>query len=348
MPRLYAPHSRGLAAIFAGLEDHAASQGPAPLSSPGSVLERTNAGGFRYYGLQQYGPDGKRAETYLAGPVGDEKAEAAVREVHARIADARGAVESIRMLVREGYSAMDPRPFAVLASLANAGLFVGGAVLAGTYAFEAIVNRLGVRATSFGTEDIDIARPAKLAVENMPEGGLLDLIRRSGVDFVPVPALDPRVPSTRYKERGRSRFSVDLLAPGGGEEPSILPVPELKAHATGLPGFRYLVAESQPGTVISRIGCAAVRLPLPERTAIHKMFVAQARKGRPQKSEKDLRQAAVLAAVLAETQPGIIPEAFARAPAAARSAIRRSIEVVLPLLTEHPSAMEELRALTRR
>ena len=347
MARLYTTHSRGLAAVFADIENHATSQGAAPVSSPGSVLERTNAGGFRYYALQQYGPDGTRGETYLAGPVGDEAAEAAAAQVRERIADARGAIDSIRMLVREGYAAMDPLPYAVLASLANAGLFAGGAVLTGTYAFDAVLNRLGARAASFGTEDIDIARPSRLEVEALPEGGFLELIRSSGVDFVPVPPLDPRLPTTRYKERGRSRFSIDLLAPGGGEEPSILPIPELKAHATALPGFRYLVAETQPGTVISRIGCAAVRLPLPERMAIHKMFVARARAGRPQKSEKDLQQAAVLAAVLAEAQPGSLSDAFAHLPAAMRNVVRKSVDGVLALLARHPAALDELGAMRK-
>ena len=345
MPSLFTSHSSGLAAIFADIENHAASQGQAPLSTPGSVLERSNARGFRFYALQRYGPDGRRAESYLAGPVGDEKAEGAVREARGRIADARAAIDSLRLLIREGFAAMGPKPYAVVAAIANGGIFSAGGVLVGTYAFAVIANRLGIRTVSFGTEDIDVARPSRLVVAGLPEGGFLELIRRSGVDFVTVPNLDPRDPPIKFKEKGRSRFTVDLLAPGGGKEPAIRAVPELKAHAKALPGLRYLVAESQPGTVISRIGCAAVRVPLPERMALHKMFVAQVRTGRPQKSEKDLRQAATLAAALADKQPGSISEAFERVPASARAPIRRSIADVLPLLAEHPRAVEELRAL---
>ena len=43
MPRLFQPHSRGLAATFADLENLALAQPEAPLATPGSVLLRTNA-----------------------------------------------------------------------------------------------------------------------------------------------------------------------------------------------------------------------------------------------------------------------------------------------------------------
>lgn len=345
MAKLYTSHSRGLAATYADLENHANSQARAPTATPGSVLERTNAGGFRYYALQQYGPDGKRSESYLAGPVGDDKADAIAKEAKAAIAEARDAIESIRLLLREGYAAMDPKPYSVIATISNCGIFSGGGVLVGTYAFEVIVNRLGIRASAFATEDIDIARPAKLALEGVPEGGFLEMIRQSGIDFVTVPNLDPRNPPIKFKEKGRSRFTVDLLVPAEGEEASTKLVPELKAHATALPYFRYLVAESQPGAVISRIGCASVRVPLPERLALHKMVVAQLRVGRPQKSEKDLRQAATLVAALSEKQPGSLGDAFKKTPTSVRRHIRKSFEQMRGLLADHPAAVEEVASL---
>ncbi len=345
MARLFTFHSRGLAATFADIENHAVAQARAPLATPGSVLERTNAGGFRYYALQRYGPDGKRSEAYLAGPVGDDKADVAAKAARDAIAEARDTIESVRLLVREGYAAVDPKPYSVIATISNCGIFSGGGFLVGTHAFEVIANRLGIRASGFPTEDIDIARPTKLAIEGVPEGGFLEVIRQSGVDFVAVPNFDPRDPPLKYKEKGRSRFTVDLLVPTDGKEASTQLVPELKAHATALPYFRYLVAESQPGAVISRIGCALVRVPLPERMALHKMVVAQLRAGRPQKSDKDLRQAATLAAALSERQPGSLEDAFKKTPTSVRSHLRKSAGEMRELLVDHPAALEEFAGI---
>ena len=59
-----------------------------------------------------------------------------------------------------------------------------------------------------------------------------------------------------------------------------------------------------------------VRVPLPERYAVHKLMVSQLRTDRGGKSEKDLFQAAVLLAVLGEKHPGAIADALRRVTAA--------------------------------
>src|SRR3954470_887972 len=154
MALLYTLHSRGLAAAFAEIENYALGQPAVPSGTPGSVLERTNAGGVRFYALQRYGHDGRRSESYLAGPVGDPAADRLATEARAQVGEARDIMASIRLLLREGYAAMPPKPFAAVAALANHSVFRGGAMLVGTHAFEAIVNRMGLRAASFATEDL--------------------------------------------------------------------------------------------------------------------------------------------------------------------------------------------------
>jgi hypothetical protein len=217
----------------------------------------------------------------------------------------------------------------------------------GTHAFEVIVNRLGIRVAAFATEDIDIARPGKLALEGAPKGGLLELLRESGIDFVDVPGFSKGAPPTSYKEKGRSRFTFDLLVPAGGDEIHILPVPELKAHATALPYLKYLLTETQMGAAISSHGAAAVRVPVPERFALHKLIVAQLRVGRSEKSRKDLRQAAVLIAAMGELFPGAIEDAFARTAASTRKHIRKSLEQIRAGLEPHPQAWEEAARAAR-
>src|SRR5438128_3701635 len=100
--------------------------------------------------------------------------------------EAKDVVASVRLLAREGYLTLTPRHFAAIAPLTTHGIFQAGAILVGTHAFEVIVNKLAIRAAAFATEDVDIARPSRLALENVPEGGLLELLRESGIDFVQV------------------------------------------------------------------------------------------------------------------------------------------------------------------
>ena len=339
MAVLFSRHSSALGAAYGDLENHALAQRAAPSGTPGSVLERSNAGGFRYYARQTYDPSGRKVEAYLAGPIGEPAAEAAVAAARADVADAQAAQRSIRLLLREGYAGLSPKQYSVIAALANAGLFAAGAVMVGTHAFDSIANRLGIRTSSFATEDIDIARPARLALaREIPPGGLLEIIRGSGVDFVEVPGFDVRDPAVKFKERGRSRFLFEILVPTERGEPFSQPVPELRAHAIALPFLRYLVAESQPGLAMSRHGCAAVRLPLPERMAWHKALVAQLRTGRPEKSQRDLRQAATLLAALAESDAHSLAEAWKAVPSAAKTRIRKSMPAIAQLLVSHPEA----------
>jgi hypothetical protein len=86
-------------------------------------------------------------------------------------------------------------------------------------------------------------------------------------------------------------------------------VPELQAYATALPYLGYLLEESQTSVLMAREGCCSVRIPVPERFAVHKLVVSQLRSGRDTKSAKDIDQASVLCAALADLFPGAIQDA---------------------------------------
>lgn len=343
---LYRRHSAGLAATYADVENHALAQSEVLAGTPGSLTLRSNASGARFWVRQYYDFERRKRDQYVVA-YDSPDAEPRVEELRKRIDEAQDLLKSVRLLAREGYFTLTPRHFAAIAPLAEHGLFQAGAILVGTHAFEVIANRLGIRAEPFATEDLDIARDAKLAVQQSPEGGLLELLRESGIDFVTVPQLDPRRPSTSFKERGRSRFTVDLLVPAAGDEPGYRPVPELNAHAAALPYLRYLLSETQMGAALSTQGVAAVRVPTPERFALHKLIVSRLRKGRSEKSLKDLRQAAALIAALGELHPGALREAHERTPVSMRSNIRRSVEMIREPLAAHPRAWEEISALAK-
>jgi hypothetical protein len=341
---LYTHHSHALTVMHSDLESYALSEREVFVGTAGSVVERKNASGFRFYAHQFYDGEGKKRERYLAGPAGSAEADAAAEVMRTRIRELKELVPSFRMLGREGFSLVGSKTYATLASLHNHGIFAAGGRLIGSHAYGVLLNRLGVRAAPYATEDIDLARREALAFEKLPERGLLEILRDSGVDFVELPRLDHRQPPTPFKQRGRSLFHVDLLVPSPNEDFPIVSVPELRAFATGLPYLGYLLAESQMAMLLAREGCCAVRVPLPERFAVHKLIVSRIRKGRDAKSAKDVLQACVLSAALAENHPGAIESAVAQAPRRATRLLKLAREAARPLLeAAHPRAWEELQ-----
>ncbi|HEY0709179.1 MAG TPA: GSU2403 family nucleotidyltransferase fold protein [Polyangia bacterium] len=278
--------------------------------------------------------------------MGDAQAEALAEATRTRIRELKELVPSLRLLGREGFNCVDPRTYATLASLHNHGVFAAGGLLIGSHAYGILLNRLGIRAAAYATQDIDIARSEALAFPTLPEVGFLEMLSDSGIEFVGVPRVDRKSAPTSFKQRGRSQFHVDLLVPSPNEEFPVVPVPELKAHATGLPYLKYLLAESQPGMLLAREGCCNVRVPLPERFAVHKLIVSRLRTGRDAKSEKDVHQAAVLCAALAEHHPGAVAAAVAAVPPRARKYLRAALETARRWVErDHPRAWEELNSL---
>jgi len=231
-----------------------------------------------------------------------------------------------------------------LASLHNRGLFRAGALLVGSHAYGALPNALGVRAVQLTTEDVDIARREALAMPGV--SGFLDMLRANGMDFFEVPSLDRRQRGTSFKERGGSNFKVDLLVPSEDDNYPAVPVPELKAHAQGLPHLAYLLAASQEIPVLSSHGGVMVRAPLPERYAIHKLIVSQLKNKTSSKPEKDLRQAAALIEALVERYPGAIEDAASAVPKRAERHMIRAIKALeqhLPITAT--SAWDTLRTI---
>jgi hypothetical protein len=343
MASLFRPHSRALTALYSDVENFALGQSAVFPGTAGSVVVRQNASGFRFYAHQFYDADGKQKEKYLGGPAGSAEADAAAEALRIRIAELKQVVPSLRLLGREGFHLVDARTYATIASLFNHKVFQAGGMLIGSHAYGVILNVLGTRSAPYATQDIDIARRKHLDFDAAPQGGLLEMLGASGIEFVEVPRLDHKTPPTSFKQRGRSPFHVDLLAPSPDEGFPVVPVPELKAHATGLPYLQYLLQESQTTALLAREGCCLVRVPLPERFAVHKFLVSRLRSGPSAKAERDVLQACVLCAVLADSHPGAIESAVGDVPRRARKHLKRAVESARKLLeVDHPRAWREL------
>jgi hypothetical protein len=319
------PHEKALMLLFAELESTAAEQREAFLGTPGALTERTNDNGTRFWVHRYSDATGRRHEDYL-GTADDREVIARVHDLHGRIAAANATLGRIRILARAGFATADRKTYSTLASLHNHGLFRAGALLIGSHAFGVILNVLGVKTVPYATEDVDIARREQLALRGIPP--FLEILLETGIDFLKVPSLNRRGHPTSYAERGGSRFKVDLLVPSPDDTYPTVPVAELGAYAQGLPYLRYLLSVSQEAPILSPHGTVMVRVPVPERYAVHKLMVSQLRGTANSKGAKDLRQAATLIEAVVERFPGALEEAFSAVPKSAERYVRRAISAL--------------------
>jgi hypothetical protein len=340
---LISPHEPALTVLFAEVESAVAAQREAFLGTPGTLDERSNENGTRFWVHRYSDGVGKRVETYL-GKLDDPEVEARVDALRAQIESTNRTIAQVRILARAGFATVDRKSYSTLASLHNHGLFRAGALLIGSHAYGALLNALGVKAMPYKTEDVDIARREALALPDVPP--FLDMLRATGIEFFEVPRVDCKAPSTSFAERGGSRLTVDLLVPSRGDDYPTVPVPELKAHAKGLPYLAYLLGQSQQIPILSPHGTVAVRDPVPERYAVHKLIVSQLRSSTNVKAEKDLKQAATLIVALVERFPGAVEEALEAVPKSAARALGRALIALERHLPETAAAAWD--ALARR
>lgn len=337
---LTVPHERALSVVFGELTSEARELGDVPLRSLGTIAERSNAEGTRYWVLR-YSDNGRRREEYI-GKVTDPAVQQRIDALRGSLAARRATLGRLRLLSRAGYAVVEKKAFYTLASLHNHGLFRAGAFVVGSHAYGALLNVLAIRAAPYKTEDIDVARRETLALTKASP--LMAMLQATGIDFVPVPELDPGRPSSSFKERGRSHFRVDLLVPSPTAQETLVPVPELGSHATGLPYLSYLLQASEILPILSTHGMVPVRVPTPERYAVHKLIVSQLRRSTDAKTEKDLHQAAVLIDALADLLPGAVGDAIDALPRSATSKLQRGIKALrshLPATAE--AAWESLQ-----
>lgn len=331
--------------VYAQAKELALTQTQVPLLTAGSIQTEKRAGG-RFVYRYRYDVSGKRIAEYL-GPESDEKTAAKLQSANQDIKDQEALAARSQALRKIGYYSADNSTLVTVASLFNAGIFGQGAVLVGTHAFGVILNELGVSAGPFPlTEDIDVARAQRIEIAALPEGGLLKLLKQTGLPFHEVPRLKRGKPSTSFKVRGRA-LKVDLLIPSKRAPYRSIPVPELGAHATGLPYLDYLVEDSVISILIGRDRIVPVTVPHAGRFCIHKLVVQTLRGAADNpKREKDAFQAVLLATVLAEEQDFLLREAIHAMTKQLRSRAKTGAKGALKILQEdHPAAAEIIQQL---
>jgi hypothetical protein len=328
LPRPLARHDAAAQAKYQELRQLARAQARVLAGTPGTLKQRTRSG-RRYWVREHIRVDGSKVDEHL-GPE-DTLEPARLDALRAEVALARALAAGSAKLRLFGYQRMDRKAAAVLEVFFNRGLVAAGLTLVGSHAYGVLLNELGAAAPAYRTQDLDVARAAALAVA-LPQGASFQqLLRETGLAFVPVPGMPSHRPSATFKLPGAEALAVDLLVPGrrAGE---VVAVPELGAHAQTIPLLEYLVREPLDAVVLSPNQVIPVKVPAPERFALHKLFSSQSRRSDRGKVRKDLEQAAALASVLEEDTPGALREAFRRAPAAAKAAMRRGAGAAARLL----------------
>lgn len=261
---------------------------------------------------------------------------------HRHKANAQERSRLMRVLRAEGYLMADVQTGQVISAMARAGVFRRNGTLVGTQAFRLYEGELGIRIGSgraAGTAGIDIARfeTLSVALEDPFEDQLTEVFRH--LKFAPSPE---KTGVWRWQQTRRTT-RVQFLVPSIDGTEGLRDLPALGISAQSLCHLNFLIAGPIQAPLPYRAGLL-VRIPRPERFAIHKLVVAGRRKEGSDSlmARRDRAPAEMLIEVLSDARPADLAEAYETALAegpAWRSRIARSLELM-------PETRKRLDALT--
>lgn len=339
---LWRRHDAAARAKYQEVKQLAYSQSRVLPGTPGTLKQRTKAG-HQYWVREYIRVDGKKTDEHI-GAASTTAADGIRREIDLARQLASGSA-SLRLF---GYQRIDRKPAAVLEVLFNRRLTEAGLVIVGSHAYGILLNELGISAPGYKTQDIDVARRLALSIA-LPAGlSFQALLNESGLQFVPVPGMPSIKPSASFKLPGAETLAVDLLVPGK-KIGQVVPVKELNAYAQVIPFLDFLIEEPVEAVALSPNQVIPIRVPSPERFAIHKLFSSQSRRTNRDKIGKDLEQAASVAAAIEAETPGRLRDAYRGVPAKARMAVKKGAAAAAKLLERtHPEAFSALARIAAR
>lgn len=337
---LFRQHDLPFQTAWSDLAESTRARGVAIVGTPGGIATITTKD-KTYFAHQYVRANGARRQEII-GSADDPATAALVEELQSKITAAKDLIEQIRVLAKLGYQTADSKTYYIAAALSNAGLFEKGITLIGSHAYGVILNTLGIYAPAYTSHDVDLTRSEPIAA---PRVDILELLKGTGIEFIPVPAFKHNDPSTSYKELGKSRFQVDLLVPSKDEDIRVVNMPDLRTHAMALPYLDFLLQDTQQGVLASRHGAVVARVPSPARFAIHKLLSSRLRVNTHDKIAKDLEQASVLLAALSVLRPTEIETATAELSPSGRDLLSKALPLIEQRLAdEHPAVFDEINS----
>ena len=331
---LYRTHELSFRTQYAEVKERSRAAGTLLPGTPGRLVLRTGTG-YGYWYRDYYSVPGQEVEDFVCKD-GDDAALQAAKE---QVESADWVARQVRDLRKLEFQVAEKTVARVLVELHNAGLFEAGMVLVGTLCYMAWLNELGAKAVIARTQDIDLARRQSLKLAT-PQP-FLSTVAATKLKFSPIPGMPSRSPSTSLKRPGAKELRIDVLING----PSLgrtVSLPELQWHAQTVPFYDYLLSESREACALAGGHCVPVKLPAPERLLWHKVYSSTNRSGSPEKAQKDLLQAATLAAILVEQDDVTLGDSLEAAPRKLKAAARTRRPALRKLLEAHPQTLEQL------
>lgn len=273
----------------------------------GSFKKKTVKGRTYWY-FAHYAGD-RQVETYLGAESPELLQTIAARKK--RLVSRRAELERRHAIVRALSAALevhvDAMTVRILRGLAEAGAFAAGAVLVGSHAFGLYAAVLGrhFSAAHARTGDLDFAAMSIAVEQPVPFADVVFAVEKN---MLLVPARPGARISTSLKMRD-SDYRVDLLTPGDHDTGPVV-LPNLRFGAQRVAYLDYLIDSPIDALVPADVGIR-IKIPLPERYALHKLVVAQSRdRAFAAKRAKDLAQAEELIAVLRQDASYELSEAW--------------------------------------
>ena len=334
---LYQAQELAFRTQYAELKERTGSSDLLLPGTPGTLVKRQGSG-YAYWYRVYYPVPGRQAEQMVGREDDAEAHDGMLR----RIEFAQWVAAQVRDLRKLQFQVADKGVARVLVELHNRGILAAGVTLVGTLCYMAWLNELGAKAVAARTQDIDLAarQTLKLAVP----ASFLAAMDATQLDFSPVPGMPSQAPSTSVKQKGRDGLRVDVLT-HGDRMGKTMPIPHLSWHAQTMPHYAYLLDDHRHAAMLAGGHCVPLMLPRPERFVWHKLYSSASRQSFREKAEKDLMQAATLAAILVEQHDEALSDTFEEAPAPLREAAKKRLPALRRALAAHPQTLEQFESV---
>jgi hypothetical protein len=273
----------------------------------GTFVKKTIKGSLYWY-YQTKDPDGKPQQVYLGadspliqGMLTQRTAPAKESDIHlTRLSNGALAL---------GCAHITPAHGRVIKRIAERGFFAVGGVLAGTHAFLAYQNMLGIKwRVADTTMDMDFAHPGNNLTIAMPNQLKVDMhsaLESLGMGFIPVYG------QARFKKEDEPDFDIDFLTTLTRSGSDLIDVKSLGVALQPLKFMELAFEHTVQTVLLLKDGPLVINLPKPQYFAMHKLIVSVERRTQnPVKSAKDAIQSGALIHYYLENNPDALMDAY--------------------------------------
>lgn len=308
---------------------------------PGNFASKT-VKGRRYWYYQAQTPRGVPMQIYV-GP-DSENVQRLIEQKKSVYQESNNHGVHIKTLAKScsvlGCLSPAPAHGRVVKRLADFGFFRAGGILAGTHAFLAYQNYLGVNWTSGNTTmDIDFTHAGKSISIALPATLIVDThkaIESLEMGFFPV------ADHAKYVKKDEKDFVLDFLTVIGKSGSDPIFSKQLNIQLQPLKFMDLSVEDPLQTTLLTQTGPILINLPQPDRFAIHKLIVQGERKNQPLKSAKDVIQATALITWLLANNPDTLVERILESRATGPGWRRRLDQGFAAMKRKFPEVFEEV------